>query len=206
MTAMGFFEPPAPPEAAVYHAVAVSPPAWAGPPHNVLPGVVPAELIVARTDQTVVAITGLRAYPTGIGFTLSLRLRHISPRERWRFATLFGYGLPEGEPLPDELLRFGVQFADGGKATNLDPPHPRDDGEPDGPVLVEQGASGYGTSAWDTEEWVWPLPPPGPLAFVCEWPGRGIGLSRAEIAAEEIRRAAGRAVTLWPDEPEAPGA
>jgi hypothetical protein len=169
-----------------------------------LPGVVPAELIVARTEETVVAVAGLRAYPTGIGFTLSLRLRHISPRERWEFASLFGFGLPEGEPPTDAFLRFGVQFADGGKATNLDRRPLTDDGEPEAPALIEQGSSGYGTSAWDTEEWLWPLPPPGPLAFVCEWPGRGIGLSRAEIGGESILEAAGRAVTLWPDESGSP--
>jgi hypothetical protein len=200
MQTMSFFESPATTGAAVAHAVVVSPPAWAGPPHNVLPGLVPAELIVARTDQTVVAVTALRAYPTGFGFTLSLRLRQISSQQQRQFASLFGYGLPEGEPLPDELLRFGVQLADGRKATNLDQ-HPfPDDGEPEAPVLIEQSSSGYGTSAWDTEEWVWPLPPPGPLAFVCEWPGRGIGQSRAEIGGDMIRQAAGRAVTLWPDE------
>ena len=206
MRAMSFFEAPAPPEAAVARAEVVSPPAWAGPPDNVLPAVVPAELVLARTDQTVVAVSALRAYPTGILFTLSVRLRNISDRERWRFASLFGYGIPEGEPLPDELLRFGVQFADGAKATNLDRRHPGGDGEPEGPVLLEQGGSGYGTHAWEADEWVWPLLPPGPLAFVCEWSGRGVGLSRAEIDGEVIREAAGRAVTLWPERPGPPTA
>jgi hypothetical protein len=203
MRTMSFFEPPPSREAPVAHSVVVAPPAWVGPPHNVLPGVVPAELIVAETDQTVVAVTALCVYPTGIGFTLSLRLRHLSSRERWRYASLFGYGLPEGEPLPDELVRFGVQFADGRKATNLDR-RPPADSEPEGPVLIEQGGSGYGSPAWDTEEWLWPLPPPGPLTFVCEWPGRGIGLSRAEVDGDAIRQAAARAVTLWPEESGSP--
>lgn len=159
------------------------------------------EVIIARTDQTVVAVTGMRAYPTGLGFTLSLRLRQISRRQEQQFASLFGYGVPEGEPLPDELLRFGVQFADGHKATNLGgPPYP-DDGEPEPPVLVEGGASGVGSSVWDAEEWVWPLPPPGPFALVCEWPVRGIAVSRAEIDAGLILQAAERAVTLWPEDP-----
>jgi hypothetical protein len=47
---------------------------------------------------------------------------------------------------------------------------------------------------------VWPLPPAGPLAFVCEWPGRGIAESRMEPDARLILEAAGRAVTLWPDD------
>jgi hypothetical protein len=36
------------------------------------------------------------------------------------------------------------------------------------------------------------------LAFVCEWPARGIGESRAEIGAGSILEAAGRALTFWP--------
>jgi hypothetical protein len=59
----------------------VSPPAWIGPPHNVLPGITPVQLIVARTDETVVAIAGIQAYPAGCSFTLSLRLRNLSARE-----------------------------------------------------------------------------------------------------------------------------
>jgi hypothetical protein len=47
--------------------------------------------------------------------------------------------------------------------------------------------------------WVWPLPPAGPLAFVCEWPARQVGESRVELDARSVRQAAERAVTLWPD-------
>jgi hypothetical protein len=50
------------------------------------------------------------------------------------------------------------------------------------------------------EHWVWPLPPAGPFAFVCEWPGRGIAESRAEIDAGMILEAAGRALTFWSDD------
>jgi hypothetical protein len=57
--AMSFFEPPARPPA--YAARAVSPPAWIGPPHNVVPGIAPVQLLIARTDQTVVAIAGIQA-------------------------------------------------------------------------------------------------------------------------------------------------
>jgi hypothetical protein len=174
----------------VYTPVAVnSPPAWARPPGNVLPGVVPLEVIVARTDQTVVAVSGMRAYPTGFGFTLHLRLRDLSPREEQQFASMFA-DVPEGEPLPDGFLRFGVQFADGRKAINLGPRPISDGGEPEAPVLEQVGVSGVGSSVWDAEQWVWPLPPPGPFAFVCDWPGRGIALSRVEIDAGLILQAA----------------
>jgi hypothetical protein len=46
-----------------------------------------------------------------------------------------------------------------------------------------------------------PLPPPGPLAFICAWPGRGIPTSRMEVDGGAIRAAADTAMTLWPDDP-----
>ena len=101
--------------------------------------------------------------------------------------------------LPDDFLRFGVEFADGAKATNLPGP-PGPPGEPAGPLLLQRGGGGGG-SRWDQTYWVWPLPPPGPLAFVCEWPAEEISLTRAEIDAELVLGAAAKAEILW-DEPE----
>ena len=196
---MSFFEPPARLPAA-YRAVATSPPAWIGPPDNVLPGIAPVQLLVARTDETVVAVGGVQGYPAGFSFTLSLRLRNLSVREEWRSPYPFDGVDLEGDPHADDVLRFGLQFADGRKATTLDrPPGDPEGREPERPVLRPHGGGGGG-AAWDMEYWMWPLPPPGPLAFVCEWPGRGIAESRAEIDAAWILEAADRAVTLWPAE------
>jgi hypothetical protein len=192
---MSFFEPPASPPEGVFRAVAVSPPAWLGPPHNVLPGIAPVELVIARTDETVVALAGVQAYPAGFGFTLCLRLRNVSAREEQQLPYLLDRAPFEGDPLPDAFFRFGVQFADGPKATNLDRRAYDPDQEPDRPVLLQQGGGGGGDT-WDMEHWVWPLPPPGPLAFVGEWPARGIAETRAEIDAGTLLEAAGRAVTL----------
>jgi hypothetical protein len=197
--AMTFFEPPPTgPAAEVARAVVASPPAWRGPPHAVLPGIAPLGLVVARTEETVVAIPGIQAYPEGFGFTLTLRLRTVSVREEQQFPHWFESFAFEGDPLRDEVIRFGVQFADGRKATNLDRPrYDQEDQEPDGPVLNQSGAGGS-ASSFDVEYWVWPLPPAGPFAFVCEWPARGIPESRAQIDAALIHEAAGRAVILWP--------
>ena len=46
---------------------------------------------------------------------------------------------------------------------------------------------------------MWPLPPAGPLEFVCEWPAFGIAESRAGIDAQLILDAARRSVRLWPE-------
>jgi hypothetical protein len=46
-----------------------------------------------------------------------------------------------------------------------------------------------------------PLPPPGPLAFVCVWPARGIPSAGVEVDGAAVLRAADAAVTLWADDP-----
>jgi hypothetical protein len=47
--------------------------------------------------------------------------------------------------------------------------------------------------------WVWPLPPEGPLAFVCEWPIADIPETRTEIDSALLRDAAADAVIVWPE-------
>jgi hypothetical protein len=51
---------------------------------------------------------------------------------------------------------------------------------------------------WEHRNWLWPIPPRGPVAFVCEWPALEIPLTCATLDAEVIRDAARRAVVLWP--------
>jgi hypothetical protein len=58
------------------------PPAWVEPPADEVPGIVPVELILARTPQRAIGLTGIRAYPTGFGCTLHLRLREVIPGSR----------------------------------------------------------------------------------------------------------------------------
>jgi hypothetical protein len=180
---------------------------WRRQRMDVLPGVAPVSLVLARTEDTVVGLTDVRGYPNGFAFVLRVRWGLVADRDEqppWPFPD---WGSPdplEDEPLPDALLRFGVQFADGRKATTLDdPPYDPEGQAPDRPVLRQHGGGGGG-AAWDIEHWLWPLPPAGSFAFVCAWPGRGIAESRVEIDAGWILEAAGQAVTLWPD--DSPGA
>jgi hypothetical protein len=90
--------------------------------HNVLPGIAPVQLIIAPTDETVVAIVGIQAYLAGFSFTLSLRLRNLSVREERRNPYPFDSADLADDPLADDYLRFGMQFVDGRKATTLDHP------------------------------------------------------------------------------------
>ena len=104
-----------------------------------------------------------------------------------------------GEPVPPEVLLIGLQFSDGTKLTNLpwQHHHPPGTGTPDRPVMLHSTGSSDDRSCLH-RFWVWPLPPPGTLTFVCEWPHFQIGETRATIDAQVIIDAAARAVPLWP--------
>jgi hypothetical protein len=67
-------------------------------------------------------------------------------------------------------------------------------------VLSPRGGSGSGDGNCRQSIWVWPLPPAGKLAFVCEWPTAGIPLTRHEIDAQLVLDAVSRAEQLFTDE------
>ncbi|MDG4826324.1 hypothetical protein O7635_31120 [Asanoa sp. WMMD1127] len=167
-------------------------PVWMRP-DDVLPGSVGIELLLAHNDQGAVAVSELRAFPAGFAFTVVAVLREENQLIH-RFDT---WG---GRELRDEFLRLGVQFADGTAASNVGgriPPF--DESRPDGPVLLPDSGGG-GVRRYELKYWVWPLPPDGPVTFVCEWPAVGIGESTATIDAAVIQSAAARAVLLWPED------
>jgi hypothetical protein len=180
----------------------VGPPGSSRPP-TWSPGILPVELILARTPQRAIGLTGIRAYPTGFGCTLHLRLREVIPGEQSNFGAfnMFGDGVDPAGEFADYYLRFGVGFADGRKATNLNQRWDFDESPaPDPPTLRLVRWEGYDLLAWEVDVWVWGLPPPGPLVFACEWPARGISETRVEIDTGPVLEAAGRAVPIWPDQ------
>lgn len=190
-----FFEPPPPPPPLVRSET----PEWMGPPRDVAPAVVPVELVVGRSEEAAIYVASVAVYPTGFAFelisVLATRDEPIDPRLMHRMH--IRGALPDGT-VPDEMLRVGVRFADGSKATNLGGrgPGPPRDGPPDHPILLTRGGGG-GDNQWRETIWVWPLPPPGPLAFVVEWPAFGIPLSEAEVDGTAILDAAARATPLF---------
>src|SRR5438105_9111452 len=185
---MSFFEPPAPPPEQPEHRQ----PVWIAPPDNELGVEVPFRDVLARTDKVAVVITGLTAYSTGFELRGTVRTREDNFELHEAF--VFHRRRPG---LDDEVFRFGLEFADGGKVTNLGNPFPaKPDELPERPVLIPRGGGG-GERTWQLAWWVWPLPPPGALALVCEWPAQGIPLTRHELDAAEILDAAARVELLW---------
>jgi hypothetical protein len=182
-------------------------PEWLGPPNGVLPGVLATELVIAEGAQHAICVSRLCAYPTGFTFELLTLARSFDAIDPQLFGPHAAH-LRRARNGPSELepdeLRYGVQFADERKATNLAHRYEvAGEAPPSGILLRPNGGSGGGRS-YRQDVWVWPLPPPGPLAFVCEWPAAGIELTRYQIDAAVVLDAAARARTLWPDdEPEA---
>ena len=154
---------------------------------------VPAHLILARTERIALAVLNVVAFSTGFSFRLALRRRHPDRNERRIFED-FNNGVASSDG-----LRFGVQYADGRKATTLGQRFAERPDETTSLVLF-RGSSGGSGRSYDMNWWVWPLPPPGPVAFVCEWSAESIPLTRSEVEGELILDAARCAVVLWPGE------
>lgn len=197
-----FFEPPPPPPELPPEPLRQP---WAGARDAVIGKAVALNLVIGRSEKAAVWIPAITAYVDG--FELDVELRRLDDEE-FDHPLFLGHHTrrrhrASGDGLDPDLLRLGIQFSDGGKATNIDSPMLfRMPGEPDeppeGPVLFPRGGGG-GDGRWRQEFWVWPLPPEGPLAFVCEWPAADIPETRNEIDSALVREAAADAVILSSD-------
>jgi hypothetical protein len=174
-------------------------PGWTQP-DAVIPGSVPGELVLIRTEQAAVAVGSVRAYPNGFEFTLHVRVRGNDETEPGWHDPLDRHG--RGGQAPGEVLRLGLMYADGRRtATTARYSRPDDEADP-GHLVLRQGGGGGNARRWDGEFWVYPLPPEGPVTFVASWLKQGVAETRAELDGAAIREAAERAVILWPEEPE----
>ena len=153
-------------------------------------------------------VSRLSVYPTGLEFDLLANSAPDAGDEVLNALLLgpLGHHLRRcavGSEIPDEMLRFGVEFADGRRATKTGGRGARRaDTEPAGPVL-NGGSGGGGGGRWRAAMFLWPLPPPGRLVLVCEWPAAGIPLTRTEIDARAVLEAALRAQVIFEDHPGA---
>ena len=197
-----FFEPP--PKPAVPEPRYRTPP-WFGAPRGTLPGIVAFERVLARTDKVAVCVSRIAAYPTGFEFdVLTMTADEQDEIDPMQFHHRHHLHSGAAASIPPELLRLGVQFADGSKATNTGGFHA--DRQPPTAPVMHSGGGGGGGGSWRETQWVWPLPPPGPVVLVCEWPAMNIPLTRSELDAQAILDAATRAQVIFSDEhlPELP--
>lgn len=176
-----------------------------------LPGVLPVELLLGRSPSTVVLLTGMRAFPTGLQMNLAVRVRGWVARRDLNSEVFDGpYRHDIDAQWQAGRLKWGFELADGRRVTNVDPwpsqpnqdhsrPHHPDDWkwEPDHPVLMGRGGGG-GDRSVDRDYWMWPLPPAGRLHVVCQWLDQDIDMTVQELDAEPFLKAAQRARPAWP--------
>jgi hypothetical protein len=183
---MGLFRKSPPPRPTLQRRV---PHPW-DPPETEFPAVVPiSTLQFGRSETNAIAITGMSAYSNGFEIFVTRLIRPDA------------LGFDE-DPLPDaprgllaerQSFQISLQLSDGRLVTSGRPPL---DAEPTGPILRSRGGGGtshYLLMRW----WSWPLPPRGPLEFICQL---GTGETRVGIDAQLILDAAQRSVRLWPED------
>jgi hypothetical protein len=142
-----------------------------------------------RSEQTAIAITGMSAYSNGFEISLTRLIRPDAPG----FDQDPVPGAPRGMLAERQSFQISLQLSDGRMITSG---RPNGEAEPSGPILVPRG--GGGTShhlllRW----WAWPLPPSGPLEFICQL---GTRETRVGIDAQLILDAAQRSVQVWPQD------
>lgn len=164
--------------------------------------------VVARSEHVAVFLPAIRAFSTGCMLEVEIVTRQAGlPEDEWwdlRLSVHRGYRGFQGPRLPDKLLRLGVRFPDGGKATTLDRGRDgRGDEPPAGPVLSwwpgssgtrdagELGFNHFGL-------WLWPVPPTAGFEFAVEWPLGGIAETIVELDGATIAAAAARPGYYWP--------
>lgn len=101
---------------------------------------------------------------------------------------------------PQESVHVGVQFADGRKGTNFGRGPELAEGAGPASVVLNPRGFGGGLRHRSWSYWVSPLPPAGPVTFVCEWAAAGISETQISLDAQQILDAASHSVRLWPED------
>lgn len=88
-----------------------------------------------------------------------------------------------------------MQFADGLRWTNLQPPEWTGKA-PAAPFVTQLGGSGH-DGEWTIRHWIWPLPDGDQLTLVGAWPQFDIPESYASVDLPEIRSRLIEVKSIW---------
>ncbi|MEU8075919.1 hypothetical protein AB0B31_10755 [Catellatospora citrea] len=163
---------------------------WVKPELEV-PASLAVDVVLARTEAAAVVLADIRVYSNGFEFLVCQFYRDAETpaafgrrRRRWERGA---------------ELRVGIGYPDGRVAASpQSPPSPYEEANP-GALVMAPREGGGGGRHYQTRYWVWPLPPPGAVTFVCDWAEVGIDESTANLDGEQITAASLRAVRLWPE-------
>lgn len=170
------------------------------PPDDELCAVVTVETIAASSPRATIAITDIKVHSTGCLINLEWVLHRTTESEaEWQgmFEDVLSHPFqrirPEDNRPAGNLLFFAAEFSDGRRATNIEE-KTRDD---QSPVMFDRGGGGgqcidSGACRGRTTLYLWPVPPPGELRFVVEWPAFGIPRTTTLLDADAIHAAKAR--------------
>ena len=168
---------------------------WEGAPDEVRGGLVTIGRTLARTDRTAVELDYVRAYPTGFEFTVTLRKASVDLNDHpewWLAARRI-----DEQEISDRFCRLEVIFSDGLRVSNAN----EFSGVSVGEAPPEAGIRSWGGIGhhrrWVKTYWVWPMPPPGPVTFISEWPAEEIPATETSIEGGSLIAAARAAQVLW---------
>ena len=169
------------------------------PPDNEAPVAVAVNAVVGRSDGAAVILSGFQVYSSGVEFTLAVRLREEPMGSMRRdIHELVGFNGPGADASSHLLL--GVEFSDGRRAANIGIPSWHQGVPADQPMLAGGGGGGGGKT-YDQTTWLTPVPPAGPMTFVCAWAAFDIEETHTPVDGTALAEARSRVVELWPWEP-----
>ena len=141
-----------------------------------------------------IALVNLVAYSTGVTFDLALRAGRGHAFGPGLVFSLGGFWRhPDARVTEDEILRFGVEFADGRRVLDMGGEPVGDDGRP-GIVLSPNGGGGGSATEHESGYWLYPLPPSGAVTFAVEWPAKGIPQTARVLDGSLLSEAGARAL------------
>jgi hypothetical protein len=177
----------------------VRPGPWVG-------GVVPLELVVAKSDMAAITVESLTVFPDGFSFILHGSLhRFTDPSNRlvaWHDQSM-GRGTEAGKPVPPDFLRVGLVWPGGVRVTNLDRWGLGAEVSKAAYGFEVDHSSSSGRKRTD-EYWAWPVPKDGILTIVVSWPAFRIQETKVEVEASLLASAAHRAHPVWSEDMGSP--
>lgn len=207
-----FFEPPSAEEEST-RPPRPGLPAWYAPPAPEMGALMVSGLALSRNPNVAITLPTIQAFSTGCLMSVNIVMRrHTLSRDDFQALQISVFphmitGVSAGR-LPDNLLRFGVRFADGSKATTVGQRFDRTQlpqDTPPGPRLsllfggVSMRSGDEDAGVITTELWLWPLPPRETFELGVEWPVGGIDLSFVDLDGAAIVSAAQQSVPYWLD-------
>jgi len=152
----------------------------------------PVRMHLLASPIASIVLGNLIAYSTGLEFMLGIRY------DRAVLDPMGGCGHYYQDDDPDRCLRIGLQLGDGTRVTSLDYLRRGDEESPPTWELTQTWGGGGGDT-FQKRWWLWPLPPPGPVLFVLEWPAATGERITARLDGEAIRLAASQSIRFWED-------